>query len=98
MNGWKKFDWTTVRFKVFKWQQEIYLASISGDIRQVRMLQNLILRSKEAKLFAVCQVMQSNIGKFTSRDENIRKIWFKECLEVVSQLKFPAKKKTYYKY
>lgn len=58
--GWNDVDWIVVRSKIFKWQQNIFLASKIGDIETVRKYQNKIVQSLDAKLLSVKRLTQDN--------------------------------------
>lgn len=91
--GWKDIDWTLVRQKVFKWQQEIYLSSSEGDIKKVRLMQHKLLDSREAKLLAIRQVTQDNTGKVTAGVDGVKRLTPSQRLALVDQLKLPTKAK-----
>lgn len=91
INGWNTIDWTSVRIKIFKWQQEIYSASMSGDIQQVRALQQKLLNSRAGKLLAIRQVTQDNTGKVTAGVDGIKRLTPPQRLALVDQLQFPTK-------
>lgn len=93
ISGWKDIDWTSVRQKVFKWQQEIYSASKLGDIAKVRQLQHRLVESRDAKLLAIRQVTQDNTGKVTAGVDGIKRLSPPQRLALVEQLKFPTKAK-----
>lgn len=86
---WEQIDWTYVQDKVFKWQQEIYTASKNGDIRHVRYLQKVLIRSIEAKLLATRRVTQDNKGK-TGVDK-VKTLTPTQRIEMARTLKFPTK-------
>lgn len=58
--SWNNLKWKSIHSRVFKWQRKIYIASKENNIVKVRNLQNLILKSRDAKLVAVRQVRQDN--------------------------------------
>nr|YP_009492312.1 hypothetical protein [Stauridium tetras]AWI68967.1 hypothetical protein [Stauridium tetras] len=91
--GWKDIDWTLVRKTTFKWQQEIYLASKTGDFKKVRLLQHKLIASREAKLLAVRQVTQDNTGKVTAGADGIKRLTPNQRLKMVDQLRIPTKAK-----
>lgn len=91
--GWKNIDWTFVRKRILKWQQEIYSASNLGDIKEVRRLQHKLVVSKEAKLLAVRQVTQDNTGKVTAGVDGVKRLTPPQRLALVDQLEFPTKAK-----
>lgn len=92
-NGWENVNWTRVRSNVFKWQQEIYLASSLGDVRKVRLWQHKLLSSSDARLLAVRQVTQDNKGKATAGVDGVKKVPPSKRFTLAGQLKFPTKAK-----
>ena len=59
---WNQINWKKVERKVFRLQKRIYRAKQRGDVRTVRSLQRLLLKSWYAKLLAVRRVTQDNQG------------------------------------
>jgi RNA-directed DNA polymerase len=45
MYAWQDIPWRTVERAVFKLQQRIYRASCRGDVKTVRTLQRLLMKS-----------------------------------------------------
>jgi RNA-directed DNA polymerase len=66
MDGWTTIPWKRVQRTVFKLQKRIYHASRRGDVRAVRKLPRLLMRSRSARLLAVRRVTQENQGKKTA--------------------------------
>lgn len=91
INGWKNIDWTYVQTKVFKWQQEIYIASKANNIRQVRKVQRKLLASYEGKLLAVRRVTQDNAGKVTAGVDGIKSLTPSQRISLVGQLRIVTK-------
>ncbi len=60
---WHQINWKAIERYVFKLQKQIYRASSRGNVKLVRFLQKLMLKSRAAKLLAVRQVTQENQGK-----------------------------------
>lgn len=87
---WNDVDWTSVRAKVFKWQQAIYSASKSGDIRTVRRYQHLILGSTDAKLLSVRRVTQDNRGKNTAGVDGVKSVPPEKRLTLAKSLRIPG--------
>lgn len=90
---WQDLDWKFIQQTVFKWQQEIYLASKNGDIRLVRLVQHRLLYSIQAKLLAVRRVTQDNKGKATPGIDGISQIPPIDRILLARQLKIPTKPK-----
>ncbi|MEL4896270.1 reverse transcriptase N-terminal domain-containing protein [Crocosphaera sp. Alani8] len=61
----RNINWTKVQRKVFKLQKRIFQAVQSGQKAKARKLQQLLLKSHSAKLFALRQVIQNNRRKQT---------------------------------
>jgi RNA-directed DNA polymerase len=91
--SWNTINWKSIRFRVFKWQRKIYIASKENNIVRVRTLQNRILESRDAKLLVVRKVTQDKTGRKTAGVDGIKSLNLKERLELVSLLKFPTKSK-----
>ena len=71
MNGPEGFDWDAVDWRraedeVRKLRQRIFKASQVGDLRRVRSLQKLMLRSRANTLVSVRRVTQRNAGRATA--------------------------------
>ena len=63
---WKNLNWKKIRKVVFRLQIRLFKAMRAKDNARVRNLQNLILRSRSARLLAIRQVTQLNAGKKTA--------------------------------
>jgi group II intron reverse transcriptase/maturase len=66
VDQWKSIPWRKLRKVVFRLQVRIHKAQKNGNARLVRKLQKLLLSSKAAKLLAIRQVTQLNMGKKTA--------------------------------
>ena len=66
VDKWKAIPWRKLRKIVFRLQVRIFKAQKNGNVRLVRKLQRLLLSSKAAKLLAIRQVTQLNIGRKTA--------------------------------
>lgn len=62
---WNSIDWASVTLFVRKLRQEIFRATREGDLKKVRTLQRIMLRSYENRVMAVRRVTQTNRGKNT---------------------------------
>lgn len=65
LQKWKDIDWTLVENRILRIQERIYRASKLGDKGKVIFLQNLLLKSLDAKLLAVRKVTTDNKGRNT---------------------------------
>jgi RNA-directed DNA polymerase len=62
---WHSTDWCQAVEFVRKLRQEIFRAARQGDLKKVRTLQRIMLRSYENRVMAVRRVTQTNRGKNT---------------------------------
>lgn len=63
---WDQIDWSKVEQDVRRLRQRIFTASREGDLRTVRRLQKLMLRSRSNALLGVRRVTQVNAGRKTA--------------------------------
>lgn len=70
--GWNSIQWITAEIYVRKLQNRIYSASLKGDTKKVRYLQNIIINSYHSKLVAIRSVTQDNQGKKTAGIDGIK--------------------------
>lgn len=63
---WARIDWASVERDVRRLRQRIFTASRNNDLRLVRRLRRLMLRSRAAALVAVRRVRQINAGRSTA--------------------------------
>jgi RNA-directed DNA polymerase len=64
--GWDAIDWRTHEDNVRRLRQRIFKATQDGDLKRVRNLQKLMLRSRSNTLLSVRQVTQHNAGRKTA--------------------------------
>lgn len=62
---WDQIDWRRVEDDVRRLRQRIFAASQAGDLKKVRNLQKLMLRSRSNALLSVRRVAQENAGSKT---------------------------------
>ena len=62
---WNAIDWRKANRKVVNLRQRIFRASREGNLKKVRSLQKLMLRSYSNTLVGVRRVTQENHGKNT---------------------------------
>src|SRR6201987_4578636 len=65
-SGWDAVDWRAAEENVRRLRQRIFTASQAGDLRRVRNLQKLLLRSRSAALVSVRRVTEVNAGRKTA--------------------------------
>ena len=63
---WHAIDWRAVEEDVRRLRQRIFTASRVGDLKRVRSLQKLMLRSRANTLFSVRRVTEVNAGRATA--------------------------------
>jgi RNA-directed DNA polymerase len=64
--GWDAVDWRAAEETVRRLRQRIFTASQAGDLKRVRNLQKLMLRSRANTLVSVRRVTQLNAGRKTA--------------------------------
>src|ERR1700751_2549917 len=65
-SGWDAVDWRAAEENVRRLRQRIFTASQAGDLRRVRNLQKLLLRSRSNALVSVGRVTEINAGRKTA--------------------------------
>src|SRR5215472_6186524 len=70
--GWQDIPWRKLQRAVFKLQTRIYRARRRGDVKAVRKLQRLLVKSRSARLLAVRRVTQDNRGKRTAGVDGVK--------------------------
>ena len=68
---WLSMDWQQVEDDVRRLRQRIFTASRAGDLKRVRNLQKLMLRSRANALLSVRRVTERNVGRKTAGIDNI---------------------------
>ena len=63
---WGAIDWRRVEDDVRRLRQRIFMASQAGDLKRVRNLQKLMLRSRANALVSVRRVTERNAGRLTA--------------------------------
>ena len=66
LNDWHAINWRAVEQGVRRLRQRIFTASQAGDLKQVRNLQKLMLRSHANTLIGVRRVTELNAGRATA--------------------------------
>lgn len=64
--GWDAVSWRTAEETVRRLRQRIFTASQAGDLKRVRNLQKLMLRSRANALVSVRRVTEVNAGRKTA--------------------------------
>ena len=64
--AWDAVDWRRAEADVRRLRQRIFTASKAGDLKKVRSLQRLMLRSRSNALVSVRRVTEVNAGRKTA--------------------------------
>ena len=64
--GWDQVNWAEAERNVRRLRQRIFTASRNGDLKKVRSLQKLMLRSRSNALVGVRRVTELNAGRVTA--------------------------------
>jgi len=93
MYGWHTIAWKDIERNVFKLQKRIYQAEKRGDVKIVRTLQRLLMKSRSTKLLAVRRVTQDNQGKKTAGIDGVKSVPPTHRLALVDNLEITDKSK-----
>jgi RNA-directed DNA polymerase len=63
---WRQVDWRRTENEVRRLRQRIFTASRAGDLKRVRSLQKLMLRSRANTLVSVRRVTERNAGRLSA--------------------------------
>jgi RNA-directed DNA polymerase len=88
---WEEVDWAKVENRILRIQKRIYQASKLGNKGKVVYLQNLLLKSLDAKLLAVRKVTTENKGRKTPGVDQIVYIKPEQKISLVQNLKVDGK-------
>src|ERR687886_1142574 len=91
MVEWHSIDWRKLEKRVYKLQKRIYQASNRGDIKALRKLQKMLMKSWSARALAVRRVTQDNQGKKTAGVDGVKSLSPKQRLDLVNQLHLGTK-------
>jgi len=91
MYEWSDIPWRKLERNVYKLQKRIYRASRRDDVKSVRRLQKLLIKSQTAKLLAVRRVTQDNQGRRTAGVDGVKSLTPKQRLTLVDKLKLGSK-------
>ena len=93
MYEWNQLPWQKLEREVFKLQKRIYQASSRGEVKLVRRLQKLLMKSWAAKCLAVRRVTQDNKGKKTAGVDGVKSLTPKQRLTFINNIKLGSKVK-----
>ena len=85
--GWSDINWRKVERYVFKLQTRIYAASRHDEVKKVRKLQRILMRSWSNRVLAVRRVTQDNTGKNTAGVDGVKSLSPEARFKLVGQLK-----------
>jgi len=88
---WRSINWRKLERRVFKLQKRIYRASIRGDVKALRKLQKMLMKSWSAKALAVRRVTQDNQGKKTAGVDGVKSLSPKQRLDLIPKLHLGTK-------
>src|ERR1051326_4508502 len=71
---WSLLPWRKLEQHVYRLQKRIYRASERGNVLAVHRLQQLLMRSRSARLLAVRRVTQDNQGKKTAGVDGVKSL------------------------
>ncbi len=91
MYKWSDIPWRKLEKNIYKLQKRIYKASRRGDVKLVRRLQKLLIKSWAAKCLAVRRVTQDNQGKKTAGVDGVKSLTSKQRLTLVNKLTLGSK-------
>ncbi|QOV24656.1 group II intron reverse transcriptase/maturase [Anabaenopsis elenkinii CCIBt3563] len=90
---WNTMNWKQLERRVYKIQKRIYQASARGDVKVVRGLQKVLMKSWSAKALATRRVTQDNQGKKTAGIDGVKALSPSERMELVEELNLGSKPK-----
>ncbi|MDJ0746047.1 MAG: reverse transcriptase N-terminal domain-containing protein [Xenococcaceae cyanobacterium MO_167.B27] len=88
---WSELPWKKFEKILYKLQKRIYQASKRGDVKNVRRLQKLLLKSRSAKCISVRKVTQDNQGAKTAGVDGVKSLSPKERLKLVDKITLSTK-------
>ena len=91
MYKWSDIPWRKLEKNIYKLQKRIYKASSRGNVKIVRRLQKLLIKSWAAKCIAVRRVTQDNQGAKTAGVDGVKSLSPEQRLILVNKLKLGSK-------
>ena len=88
---WADLPWKKFEKVLYKLQKRIYQASSRGDVKNVKRLQKLLIRSRSAKLIAVRRVTQDNQGYKTAGVDGVKALTPKQRFSLVDKITLGSK-------
>ncbi|MFN6535461.1 MAG: group II intron reverse transcriptase/maturase [Nostoc sp. EkiNYC01] len=90
---WNKINWKKIQRMVFKLQKRIHKAAQRGDVKAMRRLQKILMKSWYAKLLATRTVTQDNKGKNTAGVDGVKSLGYTQRLTLARNLGTASKVK-----
>jgi RNA-directed DNA polymerase len=90
LDEWAAVDWRAHEDNVRRLRQRIFKATQDEDLRRVRQLQKLMLRSLSNTLVSVRQVTQRNAGRRTAGVDRVVVVTPQERMDLAKQLQYHA--------
>src|SRR6266849_271751 len=90
LDDWAAVDWRAHEDNVRRLRQRIFKATRVGDLRRVRQLQKLMLRSRSNTLVSVRLVTQRNAGRRTAGVDRVVVVTPQERMDLAKQLQHQA--------
>jgi len=87
---WPEIDWRAVEDDVRRLRQRIFTASKAGDLKRVRNLQKLMLRSRSNALVSVRRVTEVNAGRATAGVDGRTVVFDEHKIELVNWMQHRA--------
>ncbi len=87
IEDWSAVNWRALEHCVYRLQKRIYRAEQRGNVRAVRSLQRLMMKSWAARMLAVRRVTQDNRGKRTAGIDGVKSLPPTERLALATRLR-----------
>src|SRR5215467_4772045 len=71
---WAALPWRKLEQHLYRLQKRIFKASERNDLKTVHKLQQLLMKSRSARLIAVRRVTQDNQGKKTAGIDGVKSV------------------------
>lgn len=91
VTGWAEIDWPRVEDGVRRLRQRIFTASKAGDLKKVRDLRKLMLRSRGNALMSVRRVTELNAGRATAGTDGETALLPRSKAELADWVRYRAK-------
>jgi len=88
--AWRQIDWRRAEADVRRLRQRIFTASKAGDLKRVRRLQKLMLRSRANTLVSVRRVTERNAGRLTAGVDGEVVLTPEAKMQLVERIQHPA--------